>query len=223
MTKVFTLFLFTLFLFSSCASKNKKRPIAISTASSGVISNYSLDFPLYLTNQLEARESVVAKTSDKVFIVHTGHILNPTASKAENEATLESLKDKKIDVVNLSLEDFVVADEQNILFEKYPQTFLNSSVLNLNDNAIIMGTNMTSYIVHGDVILVGLSDKKEKKGTPALKFLVDDYVISILKARKLAYTNEKKLHSMVIIHNLDSEINEIMERLPPNFFTSLAD
>ena len=219
-----------LFLVVSCSSNKKKTTVSISTASSGVVKNSSLDFPLFLTDKIESKESVIAKTSSDVFIIHTGHLLKANASKAQNEAILESLNGKGIDAVNLSIEDFIIADQQEISFEKYPQKFINSSVVNLNEDNIIAKSNITPYVIHDGVAMIGLSDKNIDKLLSMDKFLVSDYVLAVLRARKAAFKDtsaaadpEKPLHSFVIVHTMGSDINEVMERLPPNFINSLAD
>lgn len=219
-----------LLLLSACSSGQKKNTISISTASSGVVKNHNLDFPLYLTDKIEAKDAVIGKTSADVFVVHTGHLLKANASKAQNEAVLESLKGKGVDVVNLSIEDFIIADQQEISFEKYPQKFLNSSVVNLNEDNIISKSNITPYVIHDGVAMIGLSDKNIDKLLSMDKFLVSDYVLAVLRARKAALKDNAvtaspsiPLHSFVIVHTMGADINEVMERLPPNFINSLAD
>ncbi|MBC7714572.1 MAG: hypothetical protein H7177_14595 [Rhizobacter sp.] len=230
MTKLNFLLILAVLILSSCSSGQKKNTVSISTASTGVVKNHDLEFPLYLTDKIELRESVIGKTNADVFIVHTGHLLKANASKAVNEASLESLKGKGIDVVNLSIEDFIIADQQEISFEKYPQKFLNSSVVNLNEDNIIAKSNITPYIIHDGVALIGLSDKNIDKLLSMDKFLVSDYVLAVLRARKAALkdssldgTPSTPLHSFVIVHTMGPDINEVMERLPPNFINSLAD
>lgn len=221
--------LLVLCLAVSCSSGQKKNSVSISSASLGLVKNHNLSFPLYLTNKIEAREAIVKQTSEDVFIVHTGHFLRANASKEQNLATLESLNGKGIDVVNLSLEDFIVADQQDISFEKYPQKFLNSSVVDLNEDNIVSKSNIASYIIHDGVALIGLSDKNIDKNLAMDKFLISDYVLAILRARKMALKDpaalnpERPLTNFVIIHTMGPEINEVMERLPPNFINSLAD
>ncbi len=223
------LLIIAMLVVASCSSSQKKNSVSISSASTGVIKNHSVPFPLYLTNKIEAREAIVDKTNENVFIVHTGHLLKANASKAQNMAVLESLTGKGIDIVNLSIEDFIIADQQEISFEKYPQKFLNSSVVDLNEDNIIAKSNITPYVIHDGVALIGLSDKNIDKLLSMDKFLVSDYVLAILRARKAALkdpaaTNpERPLTSFVIVHTMGSDINEVMERLPPNFINSLAD
>lgn len=221
----------SLFLFASCSSTPKRNSVSISTASSGVLKNNDITFPLYLTDKIEGRFEVEKKTSSNVFIVHTGHILSPAATKAQNEATLESLTGKGIDVVNLTLEDFIIADNQDISFDKYPQQFLNSSVVDLNEDNFIKKANVNPYIIHEGVALIGLSDKRLDKKFPLEKYLVSDYVLAVLRAKKSAMkdasldaTPASPLRTFVIVHTIGSDINEVMERLPPNFInSSLAD
>lgn len=230
MIKITFLILLTALLLTSCSSVKKTNSVSISTASSGVVKNHDLEFPLYLTDKIETKEAVISKTSSTVFIVHTGHLLKANASKAQNEAVLGSLNGKGIDVVNLSIEDFIIADQQEISFEKYPQKFLNSSVVNLNEDNIITKNNIAPYVIHDGVALIGLSDKNIDKLLSMDKFLVSDYVLAVLRARKAALKDtssainpEKPLTSFVIVHTMGSDINEVMERLPPNFINSLAD
>lgn len=224
------LLLASLVLFTSCSSNKKRNSVSISTASSGLVKNSDISFPLYLTDKIEKKSDIEAKTNSNVFIVHTGHILAASATKAQNEATLESLTGKGVDVVNLTMEDFIIADAQDISFEKYPQQFLNSSVVDLNEDNFIKKANVNPYIIHEGVALIGLSDKKLDKKLSMDKFLVSDYVLAVLRARKSALKDASvdanpasPLRSFVIVHTIGADINEVMERLPPNFINSLAN
>ena len=217
-------------LIVSCSSTPKRNPVSIVMASSGPVKNKSIPFPLYLTDKIESRFEVEQKTGQNVFIVHTGHILSATSTKTQNEETLASLNDKGIDVVNLSVEDFIIADSQGISFEKYPQLFLNSSVVDLNEDNFIKKSNINPYFIHDGVALIGLSDKKLDKKFSMEKFLVSDYALAVLRAKKSALkdsryenNNENPLNSFVIVHTLGADINEVMERLPSNFINSLAN
>ena len=226
-----TLFLLvaSVLLLASCSSAPKRNSVSIATASTGLVKNNSIPFPLYLTDKIESRFEVEKKTAANVFIVHTGHVLVASATKSQNEATLNSLLGKGIDVVNLTIEDFIIADSQDISFEKYPQQFLNSSVVDLNEDNFIKKSNINPYIIHEGVALLGLSDKKMAKNLSMEKFLVSDYVLAVLRARKSALKDPavdnqvNPLRSFVIVHTLGSDINEVMERLPSNFINSLAD
>lgn len=231
MNKIYFLTMITtLVIFTSCSSKQKKNTVSISTASTGLVKNNDISFPLYLTDKIEPKIDIQNKTSSNVFVVHTGHILNPNATKAQNEATLAALTGKGIDVVNLMIEDFLIADSQGISFEHYPQQFLNSSVVDLNEDNFIKKPNISPYVIHEGVALIGLSDKKLDKKLSMDKFLVSDYVLAILRARKAALKDSSldnnpasPLRAFVIIHTIGSEINDVMERLPPNFINSLAN
>jgi len=230
MMKINLILLSLVLIVASCSSSSKKNSVSISTASSGVLKNHNLTFPLYLTDKIEPKEAIIAKTAPNVFIVHTGHLLKANATKAQNTAVLESLTGKGIDVINLSIEDFIIADQQEISFEKYPQKFLNSSVVDLNEDNIISKSNISPYVIHEGVALIGLSDKNIDKLLSMEKFLVSDYVLAVLRARKAALkdttsstTPPVPLSSFVIVHTMGADINEVMERLPPNFINSLAD
>ena len=136
----------------------------------------------------------------------------------------------RLDIVNLTIEDFVIADSQGISFDKYSQQFLNSSVVDLNEDSFIKKANINSYIVHNGVALIGLSDKKLDKKFPMEKFLVSDYALAVLRAKKAAIKEsntpdnlDNPLNSFVIVHTIGADINEVMERLPSNFINSLAN
>lgn len=210
------------FLFS-CSHAPIDRGISIASASSGLMKNPIAPFPVYLTNQLETRSSLEKKYSSDVFIVHTGHILKPNLSKDENEKTLDSLSGLGIDLVNLTLEDFIIAENQGIDFEKYNQTFLNSSVIDLNIDALATGRNIVSYDIHKGIAFIGLSDKKLDKKLFQDKYIVSDYVLSILKVKKAALktATPTTINAFVLIHKLGTEINSVMERLPPSFINSM--
>lgn len=231
MTKKHILILSIFFLFLTACSSNKNRStISVTSATSGLVKNGTLPFPIFLTDKIIAKKDIIKETSDDVFVIHTGHILNPKAKKSENEKILESLSDKNIDLVSLSLEDFIIANAQDISFEKYPQKFLNSSVVDLNEDNIISKKNISAYFIIDGVAFIGLSDKKYDKSLSLEKFLVSDYVLAILRAKKAALkdpeaheNSDHPLQSFVLIHTIKDEINEIMDRLPPNFINSLAD
>ena len=213
--------------FSCSTSEQSANGPAFSTASEGMVKKPEIDFPLYLTSKIENRTEIVAKTSADVFIVHTGHLLNPLYSKEQNEELLTSLKDKGIDLVNLTLEDFIIASNQEINFENYPQKFLNSSVMDLQLDSFITLKNVTPFFAHGNVVFVGISDKNIDPSLSLDKFLVSDYVLSVLRARKLALGGGKNSllapRAFVIVQNIGAEINDVMDRLPPNFINSLAN
>lgn len=222
---------FSLLAISCSSVKKDVNSVAITPASLGIIENSIMPFTLYLTDKIESRADVERKTNSNVFIVHVGHLLKANFSKKENEAILESLAGKGINAVNLTIEDFTIADNQEIFFEKYPQQFLNSSVVDLNEDYIISRPNIAPFIIHQGVALIGLSDKKREKIPNAEKFLVSDYVLSILRARKAAIKEntirpnpEFPLASFVLVHTLPAnEIQGVLDRLPPNFVNSLTN
>jgi hypothetical protein len=178
-----------------------------------------------LIDELENKAELEKKLARSLFIIHTGHILKPNLAKEENEKSLTKLSSLGIDLVNLTLEDFVIAESQGIDFENYNQTFLNSSVVDLNKDTLAAGKNIVSYNVHEGVAFIGLSDTKLDKKLPKEKFIISDYVLSILKVKKTALktATPTTINSFILIHTLGSEINEVMSRLPPSFINSLAD
>ncbi len=222
--KTFVLFFISMIFLtlSACSSGAKKSSVTIPAAAEGLVKNHFLTFPLYLTDKLDGVDKIKKENGEKTFIVHTGHLLNPTATKEENEKTLNSLKDLGINAFNLTLEDFVIANAQNISFENYPLQFINSSVVNLNEDSIISKPNISPFIVNEGVAIIGLSDNKLQENLEMEQFLVSDYVLAVLKARKSA-SKLKNIHSFIIIHTIGSEINDVLERLPPNFLNSLTD
>jgi hypothetical protein len=217
--------LLTLILLTSCSHNKLNNGISISTATNGLMKNHIVPFPIYLMDTIEERKKLEKKFSPNIFIVHTGHILRPELSKGENEKLLSSLEDKGINLVNLTLEDFVVAEAQGINFENYKQTFLNSSVVDLNQDNLATAKNIVSYDVHNVVAFIGLSDNKLDKKLPKEKYIISDYVLSILKVKKAALktATPTTINSFIIVHTLGAEINEVMGRLPPSFINSLAD
>jgi hypothetical protein len=231
MIRNYSFILGLIFLISvvSCSSapEQQKDTISIASVTSGLVKHPDINFPLYLINKVESRQEVIAKTSSEVFIVHTGHILNPAYTKEQNEDILMSLSDKGIDLINLTIEDFIIAANQDIKFENYPQMFLNSSVMDLNEDSFITKKNIVSFVIHNNVVFVGLSDKKIDPLLSVDKFLVSDYVMAVLRARKIAMGGGKvssiSPKSFVIVHTIGPEINEVMERLPANFINSLAN
>ncbi len=221
----FFLQLILLVVMVSCSHTKPTSGISIATATTGLMKNHIAPFPVYLTETLESRTELEKKYSSDLFIVHIGHILKPNLTKEQNEKTLSSLKDLGINLVNLTLEDFTIAEAQGINFENYPQTFLNSTVVDLTQDGLVSGENIVSYNVHNGVAFIGLSDTQLDKKLPKEKFIISDYVLSILKVKKTALktATPTTINSFILIHHLGTGINEVMERLPPSFINSLAD
>ena len=213
----------------SCSHQASNTGISIVASTSGLMKNRLANFPIFLTDTLVNRIDLEKKYSSDIFIVHTGHILKPTLTKDENEKTLASLSSLGINLVNLTLEDFIVAESQEINFENYNQAFLNSSVVDLNLDALAVAKNISSYDVHDGMAFIGLSDNKVDKSLAMLKskehYIISDYVLSILKVKKAALKSvtPTAIQSFIIIHTLGNEINGVMERLPPSFINSLTN
>lgn len=224
-TKKYFYFILFLFLIYSCSHRPISPSLSLTTATSGLIKGNSASFPIYLTDTLINRVELENKYSPDVFIIHSGHILKPDLSKAENEKTLETLPSKGINLVNLTLEDFAIAELQEIHFENYKQEFLNSTVIDLNLDDLITNPNIYSYKQYNGVTFIGLSDHKISPNLTKRKYIVDDYVLSILKVKKkvLQSKNSHPIQSFIIIHNIGSKIDEVMTRLPPSFINSLAN
>ncbi|MGZ3787488.1 MAG: hypothetical protein ACXVLQ_03145 [Bacteriovorax sp.] len=214
--------LITLF---SCSHTKTQNAVSIASATTGLMKNHIAPFPVYLTDTLEDRSALEKKYTSGLYIIHTGHILKPNLSKDENEKTLSSLKGLGINLVNLTLEDFVIAESQGINFENYDVTFLNSSVIDLNLDSLATGKNIVPYDAHEGIAFIGLSDSKLDKKLSKEKYLISDYVLSILKVKKeaLKAASPAPVNSFIIVHTLGPEINEVMGRLPPSFINSLAD
>lgn len=218
------------FLVISCSHQPTNTGISIvASSSTGLMKNKLAPFPILLTDSLVNRAELEKKYTSDIFIIHTGHILKPSLSKEENEKTLQSLSTFGINLVNLTLEDFIIAESQGINFADYNQTFLNSSVIDLNIDALASAKNINSYDVHEGMAFIGLSDnkvdKKFSKDKFKEKFIISDYVLSVLKVKRIALKsdNPTAIQSFIIIHTLGKEINEVMERLPPSFINSLTN
>lgn len=221
----FVLQLILLVVMVSCSHTKPTSGISIATATTGLMKNSIAPFPVYLTDTLETRAEIEKKYSSDIFIVHIGHILKPNMTKAQNEKTLASLKDYGFNLINLTIEDIAIAAEQGINFEQYDQTFLNATVYDLSQDRLVSGKNIVSYDVHDGVGFIGLSDNKLDKNLHQEKFIITDYVLSILKVKKTALktATPTTINSFILVHNLGAGINEVMERLPPSFINSLAD
>ncbi len=216
--------LILLSLLFSCSSNKSKDSVSISTASIGEVKNSHIDFPLVLIDKIESKESMIQKHGDDVVVVHSGHFLKATAPKEENIKILNDLVNAKIDYVNLAIEDFIIADQKGIDFTSFSIKFINSSVVNLNEDNIIESENIKPFYIHNDVAIMGLSDKNIDKLLSLDKFIVSDHVLALLRARKIANKLTTPPTDIVIVHTMPpEEMNEILDRLPPNFISSLAD
>lgn len=221
--KIITSLFIALFI-ASCSSTPKQESYSIASAQLGLMKSDIAPFPVYLMNKFESRTELEKKYSKKIFTIHTGHILNPSNKKEKNEQILKALSERGINLVNLTLEDLAVANEQNLNLENYPQVFLNSSIVDLGTDDLAQGKNIHPYYVQDGVAFVGLSDRKYEKNLHTESYLISDYVLAILRAKKLSQKQEHSpaIKSFIIIHDIGKEIDEVMTRLPPNFINSLA-
>ena len=221
------LFLVMLTFLFSCSHQPSDNGISIVASSAGLMKNKQVPVPVFLTDTFINRKELEKKYSSDVYIIHTGHILKPTLTKVENEKNLEHLSNLGINLVNLTLEDFVIAESQGINFENYNQKFLNSSVIDLTLDGLAAAKNISSYQILDTVAFIGLSDriidKKLALEKSKEKYIVNDYVLAILKIKKTALKSTTPLNSFIIIQTIGNEINDVMARLPPSFTNSLAD
>ena len=210
---------------SSCSHTSTNQGISISTATRGLMKSNIAPFPIYLTDKVENRVELEKKYSSDLYLVHTGHILKPNLSKAENEKNLNELSTSGFNLVNLTLEDFLIAESQGISFESVYLPFINSSVIDLSTDDLATAKNISPFVIYGGVAFIGLSDAKLDKKYSQEKYIINDYVLSILKVKKAAIkaNNQQTYSNFIIVHNLGSEINDVMLRLPPTFINSLAD
>lgn len=221
----YVLSLLFLVLVVSCSHSKSSKGVSIATATSGLMKNHLASFPIYLTETLQPRAELEKKYSSDLFIIHLGHLLKPNLTKEQNEKTLASLKSHGFNLVNLTLEDFAIAEAQGIRFEDYEQTFLNSTVVDLSQDNLALAKNIIPYDVHNGIAFIGLSDNNLEKSFPQAKYIISDYVLSILKVKKTALktATPTTINSFILIHSLGNGINEVMERLPPSFINSLTD
>ncbi len=219
------LYILLCLLGTSCSHTKKQETYAITTANLGIMKNHLAPFPVYLMDHFESRTELEKKYSKDIFVIHTGHLLKANLSKSENEKTLNSLAERGINLINLTLEDFIIADRQGIKFEKYPQAFLNSTIIDINQDSLVNNANIRPYFLIDDVAFIGLSDDKVSKSLSREKFIIDDYVLAILKVKKTASaaTLRHPIKSFIVIHNIGEKIDEVMSRLPPSFLNSLAN
>lgn len=223
--KFFILLLSLTALLTSCSHQKVGGDVSITTASAGLLKNKIAPFPIYLTEKLENRNDLVKKYSDDIYMVHTGHVLKPNLTKIENENNLQALSTMGFNLVNLTLEDFVIADTQGINFENYSNIpFINSSVIDLNLDGLATAKNITSSYTIDGIAFIGLSDSKLDKKLSKDKFIINDYVLSILKVKRAVLKSApNELKNFIIVHTLGTEINDVMSRLPASFINSLAD
>lgn len=211
----------------SCSTQKNQVPnVLIPSVTSGLIKNNSIPFPLYFTDKFEKRVDLEKKYSNNLFIIHTGHILKAELPKEENEKNLQILSMGGFNLVNLTLEDFAIANGQGINFEKYDSlSFLNSSIVDLSIEGPVTSKNISSQFIFQGIAFIGLSDDKIHPSLINEKFIINDHVLSILKIKKnvLKENPQHDLKSFIIVHSLGSEINDVMLRLPPSFINLLAD
>ncbi len=208
--------LITTILFS-CSHEHKRTTVTITPTNLGIVKNPAVSIPLYFT--LDANDKEAPAESLKI---HLGHFLKPNLSKDQNSAILKKLEESNFHLVNLSLEDIAIAENQGLKFSDYKKLiFLNSSVTDLTKDDLYSDSNVLPYYTYEDAVLLGLSDYEVDKKISSSRFIFNDYVYSILRIKKL--TKAKNFKSYIIIHHIGNRINDVMDRLPPTFINSLAN
>jgi hypothetical protein len=153
-------------------------------------------------------------------IIHSGHFLNSKNTKEKNEEILRTMENKNYSLVNLTLEDLLISKSQNINFESFPRLiFINSSIVDLEKDNLFQGSNIVSFYVLNDTCFIGLSDNTSDM--PSEHFLLNDYVLSILKAKHEAQKQNPTKY--VIIHKLGSDFEKVADRLPADFRALLTN
>lgn len=146
-------------------------------------------------------------------IIHSGHFLNAQDSKEKNEELLRTMENKNYSLINLTLDDLLIAESKGINFENFPKLiFLNSSIIDLEKDALFSASNIVPYYVLNGVCFIGLSDTTVNTTLPSSHYIVTDYVLSILKIKN--EIQKENPSSFVIIHKLGKEFDSIPERLP---------
>ena len=205
------------FILVSCSHEQGKNTVSITSGTKGIVKYPNMENSIYLTSDAFDKES-----PEKAIKIHQGHFLSNKNSKAQNEAALNSMEVNNFHIVNLTLEDIAIAEKQEIKFEDYKKLiFLNSSINDLSKDDLYAKQNVVPYYIFANVVFIGLSDKVADKSIDTNRFLINDYVFSVLKVRKI--TRDKNFKTYILIHNLGKEINDIMDRLPPTFINSLAN
>jgi hypothetical protein len=218
--------LLAILILTSCSHQVSDSGTVFTAPSLGIIENKTTSFPIYLTNTLEKRIELEKKYSNNIFIIHTGHVLKAKLSKEENEKILFDLIEQNYNLINLTQEDFLIANNQGISLESFDKLlFLNSSVIDLNQDALVSSKNITSMANHEDVTFIGLSDSNVDETLEKDRFIIGDYVLSLLKAKVFAQKSDAQQtpKSIIIIHTLGKEFDEVMLRLPSSFISSLAN
>lgn len=156
-------------------------------------------------------------------IIHSGHFLNAQISKERNEELLRTMEKKNYSLVNLTLDDLLIARSKGIELDKFQKlVFLNSSIVDLEKDALLSGSNIVPYYILNGVCFIGLSDSNFDPKLHSEHFLINDYVLSILKVKH--ETKNENPKSFVIIHKLGrKEFNLITERLPEDFRALLTN
>lgn len=146
-------------------------------------------------------------------IIHTGHFLEHQFSKDRNEEILKTLENKNYSLINLTLDDLLIAQSQGIKFENFPKLiFLNSSIIDLEQDNLFQGANILPYYILNGICFIGLSDSTVNSKLRSERFIINDYVLSILKIKK--ETQNDNPNSFVLIHKPGKEFNTIPDRLP---------
>lgn len=155
-------------------------------------------------------------------IIHSGHFLFSKLSRVQNEEILSTMENKNYSLVNLTLDDLLIAKSQGIELEKFQRLlFLNSTIIDLEKDSLYSGTNVVPYFILNDICFIGLSDNNYDIKLFSDHFLMDDYVLALLKIKN-SLKNEQP-NSYVIIHKLGKDFDTILKRLPEDFRALLTN
>jgi hypothetical protein len=222
--KIFGFLIFGFLLLNSCSHESPIKNASITSIGLGIYQNSILPFPLFLTEKLD-----VSKAPPKSIIIHVGHFLKSNNSNEENLKTLGQMSEVGFHLVNLTLEDMAIVNEQKINLYNFPKLiFINSTVSDFSNEAMTFENeeynklkNVVPYYVLNDIAFIGLSDNRIDSSLNIDSLIINDYVYSILKVKREIKNQDIK--SFILIHNMKDSMPDIMERIPPSFINSLAN
>lgn len=208
----------------SCSSSTPVSNFEKSSESVAIYTGDAIDFPVRILHTGTLSDQIKDKDT---LVVYNDRIFSKDKSAQENTKAFQAIEASSAHYVILTVDDLAIIENQNLNFDKSKVKFINTGIYSSHNDQVLKNKFIVPYIVHKDVVVLGLT-----KETPALQdensdFYVADYALALLQTKaevdKVFSKNKNKKNekvkskSFLIIHDLGSGIDEIVERLPKHF------
>lgn len=213
-------------IFWSCSTSTPVSNFEKTEESVAIYTGDAIDFPVKVLHQ----STLANKNEDKdALVIYNDRIFSKTKSADENIKAFSAIEASSARYIILTVEDLAIIQAQNLKLDSSKLKFINTGIYSSHNDQVLKNKFIVPYIVHKDVVVLGLTKETAAAQEEDSDFYVADYALALLQTKaevdkvfaKSTSKNKKnekmKSKSFLIIHDLGNGIDEIIERLPKHF------